>query len=254
MKKKNILYYISLLGLLMFSSCSDFLDTMPDNRTEIDSKAKITSLLVSAYPTSLPVMAYELSSDNTVDNGSQYDPFWKEIKSMYLWQDVKEVDDDNPSGIWDACYIAAAAANQALKAIEEQGGPASLNPQKGEALLCRAYAHFVLANTFCMPYNPSTASKDMGIPFSSEPETKPVVEYERGTMEILYKKIAADIEEGLPLIEDETIYGVSFSPYDEDGLGNDRLSYFRNMFDKLGKNKLNWGFDKEFKFYYITKK
>jgi len=58
----------------------------------------------------------------------------------------------------------------------------------------------------------------------------------------------------LPLIEDETIYGVSFSPYNEDGLGNDRLSYFRNMFDKLGKNKLNWGFDKEFEFYYITKK
>lgn len=207
MKKKNILYYIFLLGLLMFSSCSDFLDTMPDNRTEIDSKAKITSLLVSAYPTSLPVMAYELSSDNTVDNGSQYDPFWKEIKSMYLWQDVKEVDNDNPSGIWDACYIAAAAANQALKAIEEQGSPASLNPQKGEALLCRAYAHFVLANTFCMPYNPTTASKDMGIPFSSAPETKPVVDYERGTMEALYKKIATDIEEGLPLIDDD-IYSV----------------------------------------------
>lgn len=205
--KRNYILYVAVLFSVAFTSCSDFLDTAPDNRTELDSAGKITSLLVSAYPETLPVMAYELSSDNTVDNGAQYDPFWPEITSMYRWEDVTETDDDDPKGIWNGCYGAIAAANQALKAIEDLGDPISLNPQKGEALICRAYAHFVLANTFCMAYNPATAGEDMGIPYSSAPETKPVVHYERGTMEALYDNISKDIEAGLPLISDD-IYTV----------------------------------------------
>ena len=55
MKKINILYS-AITAAFMLSSCSDFLDTMPDNRAEIDTEAKITSLLVSAYPTAYPIM------------------------------------------------------------------------------------------------------------------------------------------------------------------------------------------------------
>lgn len=59
----------------------------------------------------------------------------------------------------------------------------------------------------------------------------------------------------LPLILNGDINGVTFSPYDLDGLGSDRLSYFRNMFDKVGKEKLNWGeVGDEHKKYFITKK
>ena len=44
----------------------------------------------------------------------------------------------------------------------------------------------------------------------------------------------------LPLILNKDIKGVMFSPFEDDGLGSDRLSYFRNMFDKVGKDKLEW--------------
>ena len=95
----------------------------------------------------------------------------------------------------------------ALQAIEEMGDPVSLNPQKGEALLCRAYWHFVLANTFCMPYNAQTAATDMGIPYILVPETKPMELPSRGTIAEVYAQIAKDLEKGLPLI-DEDIYSV----------------------------------------------
>ena len=37
------------------------------------------------------------------------------------------------------------------------------------------------------------------------------------------------------------IKAASFSPYDNDELGSDRLSYFRRMFDKVNKNgEVNW--------------
>ena len=39
--KKNILYLFSVLLCL---SCDDYLDTMPDNRAEIDSEEKINKL------------------------------------------------------------------------------------------------------------------------------------------------------------------------------------------------------------------
>ena len=60
--KRNILY-IALSGVLALASCSDFLDTLPDNRTEIDSADKMAKLLVSAYPTTTYIMLTEMSSD-----------------------------------------------------------------------------------------------------------------------------------------------------------------------------------------------
>lgn len=62
--------YIALIGTaFLLGSCDDFLNTMPDNRAEIDTEAKVTSILVSAYPNKTPVLMMEYSSDNVVDHG-----------------------------------------------------------------------------------------------------------------------------------------------------------------------------------------
>ena len=206
MKKYRInILLLVFLGFLV--SCNDFLDTMPDNRAEINSVEKITSLLVSAYPDHNGAMIAEMSSDNAFDNGSLYTPSNQEQEDAYLWKDITTTGNDAPKGIWDAHYGAIAAANQAIDAIEKMGNPSNLNAQKGEALICRAYAHFAMANLFCMPYNPETANSDLGLPYSEKPETQVKIEYQRGTMEELFKKIDADIEAGLPLINDE-LYSV----------------------------------------------
>lgn len=204
---KNRILYIALSAAVAFSSCDDFLDKMPDNRAEIDSESKVTSILVSAYPTITPAMMLEMSSDNAMDNGSRYTVDGQEQEDAYLWNDIKVTGNDAPKSFWDACYGAIAAANQALAAIEEMGNPANLKAQRGEALLCRAYGHFQLANVFCLAYNPETADQDLGIPYSMAPETQVKPSYTRGTMKELYEKINDDIEEGLPLINDE-IYSV----------------------------------------------
>ena len=207
MKKIHQIYMLTIGVAMTLSSCNDFLDKMPDSRTEVDNEKKITAILVSAYSQNYPIMAYEISSDNTMDNGANYDPSWKSITQAYRWEDVTEIDDDDPKSIWEGCYGAISSANMALQAIEELGNPANLNGQRGEALICRAYWHFVLANTFCVAYNPQTADVDMGIPYTLEPETKPVKLPSRGTMAELYTYIAKDLEEALPLIDDD-IYSV----------------------------------------------
>ncbi|MFR7602424.1 MAG: RagB/SusD family nutrient uptake outer membrane protein [Alistipes shahii] len=116
---------------------------------------------------------------------------------------------DAPRNIWSSNYNNIANANQALSAIEELGGPTTtrLKASKGEALICRAYSHFVLANMFCMPYNPATAGNCLGIPYMDHAETDLNPRYERGTLQEVYEMIGKDIEAGIPLIDD-TAYSV----------------------------------------------
>lgn len=201
--KKIYLNYIAIGAVMTLASCDDFLNTMPDNRAELNSEAKVASILVSAYPNKSTVLMMEYGTDNVQDNGSQYTVYYKDQEETYLWQDISTDSNDDPKYVWQTYYRSIASANQALEAIEEMGNPANLAPQRGEALMCRAYCHFALANIFCLPYNPETADKDMGIPYSEKPETQVIVNYERGTMADLYKKIYEDIEAALPLITDE---------------------------------------------------
>ncbi len=208
MKKCSFVYIALCVGLCFaLAGCDDFLDVMPDNRAEVNTASKVTSLLVSAYPLSTSVGLMEMASDNAQDNGDRFSALGQEQEDAYLWKDITVTSNDSPQLFWDACYNAAAAANQALSAIEEMGNPANLQAQRGEALICRAYAHFALANMFCLPYNPQTAETDLGLPYAEAPETTVAPHYERGNLKTLYEKINADIEAGLPLVNDE-IYTV----------------------------------------------
>ena len=204
--KKNISLLVLITALFALASCSDFLDTAPDNRIEINNVDQISPLLVSAYPNRTPMLMGEMSSDNVMDNGGQFDALLLQ-EQLYRWEDPTGNDDDGPYGLWEGCYHAIASANQALEGIEALGNPANLKAQKGEALICRAYSHFLLANIFCMPYNPATASNVLGIPYCKSTEKEVFITHERGTLAQTYEQIAADIKEGLPLIND-AIYSV----------------------------------------------
>lgn len=118
--KKNSLLYILIGSAITLASCADFLDTMPDNRAEVNTESKITSLLVSAYPGNTDVVLAEMASDNAVDNGSRYSIEDKAQEEAYLWKNITSTGNDSPKSYWDACYNAIASANQALAAIEER--------------------------------------------------------------------------------------------------------------------------------------
>jgi len=87
-----------------------------------------------------------------------------------------------------------------LQAIETENlGPAAL-PYKGEALMCRAYAHYMLLNLFAKAYQIGGANNTPGIPYVEKPETKVIEQYERGTVASTYEKIVRDFEEGIKLL------------------------------------------------------
>lgn len=204
MKMINTIYRVALfsVSVLPVLSCNKFLDEMPDSRTELDTPEKISQILVSAYTDLLPVTLQELRSDNVVDYGNDIDVYQAIFDQVYRCTDVTGESFDSPTELWNRAYNSIASANHALQAIEDMGNPESLNPQKGEALLCRAYGHFIIVNTFCQAYNAESSETDLGIPYVTEPETTVYVDYTRGSVANVYARIAEDIEAGYPLIDD----------------------------------------------------
>lgn len=199
---KIILGVIAITAIVLMTSCDKFLDELPDNRTELNSYEKIRSLLVTAYPQNAYVMIAERSSDNVDDYGSK-NPYWDRIdEQIAYWKDITETDNEDAKSVWSACYTAIASANLALEAIEKEGTPDQLLPAKGEALLCRAYGHFILVNMFAKHYNKSTSATDLGVTYMSAPEKTLNPKYKRESVADIYSKINKDIEEGLPLIDD----------------------------------------------------
>lgn len=200
--------YIALCGcaMMMFTSCDSFLDKQPDDRAELNTATKVTNLLVSAYPTASNILINEMMSDNISDNGKQYTT--NQLKEeIYRFKDITDESNDSPRHIWNGYYSSVATANQAIEAIEEMGDPASLQAQKAEAKIVRAYSMFQLANTFCMAWNPEKADEYLGLPYPTAPGKDVNAQYVRGTLRELYAAIDKDIEEALPYISDD-IYSV----------------------------------------------
>lgn len=208
MKIKNIIYKGSLMlaSVAILASCSDQLDTLPDNRTTLDTPKKIAGLLVTAYPDRTPTLFNEWMSDNTDYMGAQNSQGNRGGDQYFFWQEQTEGGNDSPEQVWMLYYEGVYKANEALAAIEEQGGPKNdiLRNSKGEALLIRAYDHFILANEFCRPYNGKTSTKDAGLYYATgiADFSAAAEQSNRGTVADVYEKIAADIEAGIPLLND----------------------------------------------------
>ena len=191
-----------LIVLTVSSSCDDFLSEIPDNRTQLDTPEKISELLVNAYPNANYMEFAETMTDNVFDSGDLTLTTNKNSQN-YNWEMQEDIQQDSPSDYWDACYSAIAHANQALDAINKLGNPANLNPQKGEALLARAYSHFMLVTFWSQRYNPSTAATDLGIPYVLEPEEVLVKKYTRNTVAEVFNFIEKDLEEGLKYVNSD---------------------------------------------------
>ncbi|MFD2598036.1 RagB/SusD family nutrient uptake outer membrane protein [Sphingobacterium corticis] len=204
-RQHKFLIFTSILAFSL-ASCEKYLDVMPDNRAVLDSEDKISKILVSAYPQSSFIATTEFSSDN-VDDYSVTNPNYERIlEQMFRWEDITEVGNDGPNRVWESCYAAIGNANQALASIEELGNPTSLDPQRGEAYVARAYSHFVLVNVFAHHYTKANAATDLGVTYMEAPERELDPKYQRNSVAEVYALIKADLEKGIPLIDDG-VYG-----------------------------------------------
>ena len=188
------------LGL---TACDDFLDKLPDNRTEANTEEKVQKLLVAAYPTHDHMLVTEYSSDNVDDMGENNPYSDRFLDQVYSWTDVTETDNQDPESYWMDLYQCIETANMALEGIESMGGATTttLKEMQAEALMCRAYAHFMLVNVFAMHYD-SNNPNAVGVSYVTETEKELNPQYQRETVHENYKHIEADLEAALPYVGD----------------------------------------------------
>jgi hypothetical protein len=203
---------IFILLLLFFPGCDSFLDTIPDNRTELDTQEKISQLLTSAYPDAHYALVVNAMADG-VSYRQGLSPragtnYYTINEDAYFWRDSHSTTNDAPEGFWNACYLAIASANHALAAIDAANNPEQYKYQRSEALLCRAFAHFLLVNLFAKTYDPNAFNSSPGIPYVDQPETKVLVSYSRTTVEYVYARIEEDIENALQNLPSENQFKV----------------------------------------------
>jgi hypothetical protein len=199
----KFLLKVSVISISIFtlSGCTKYLDQSPDSTwTELNTPEKVSQLLGTAYPQANYIAFCEAMSDNVADKGSGVDE--RTNRDPFSFNDVQSTKEDSPEMYWQACYTAIAAANNALKACNAAPDTSLYQAQKGEALVARAYAHFMLVTFFSKFYDSTTAAQDPGIPYVTDPETVVMKQYNRKTVAYVYEMIEKDLLQGIPLIND----------------------------------------------------
>jgi hypothetical protein len=197
---QRVILYTAFILLLGASGCKKFLGKNPDNRAALESPEQVSQLLATAYPQSNYMAFTESISDNVNDKGTGGTDL--SVVQPYFFKDVTDNQQDSPEAYWDACYSAIAAANQALDACLKAPDTLNYSSQKSEALLCRAYAHFMLVTLFAKPYDANNSKSDPGIPYVLTPEKVVFQKYTRKTVAYVYEMIEKDLLAGLPLLDD----------------------------------------------------
>ncbi|MCW3467604.1 RagB/SusD family nutrient uptake outer membrane protein [Chitinophaga nivalis] len=199
---KILLILSAGIFVLLTGGCRKYLEQPPDSSwTDLSSPAKVGKLLGTAYPQSSYVVMCESMTDNVTDKGAGV--IDRPNEEAFLFKDITAITQDSPEAYWEACYTAIATANLALQACNQAPDPKNYRAQKGEALLARAYAHFMLVNIFAQIYDPATAATNPGIPYVTVPETVVMKQYERKTVAYVYDMIEKDLLEGLPMISND---------------------------------------------------
>lgn len=198
--KNHILYKITIAfsALFLFTACDKYLEENPDNRVELNSLNKASQLLTNAYANYGYNFTEWMSDNVTYTFGTTILPQHNEA---YTWSEFTGIFQDTPTGFWNSSYEAIAHANEVLDIIDNlPGEEAHRNAVKGEALLARAYNHFMLVNLFAKHFDMLSANREPGVPYVEEPERVFLKEYERNTVEEVYRKIERDMLEGIELV------------------------------------------------------
>ena len=213
------LIYFALLGVITLSApgCSDFLDTIPDNRTEIDEISKVSKLLANAYPRKTYAGILEARCDGMVDfgttlSGSQQNESYEYMRAgFYLMPQVQAESDDSYERFWEDCYRAVSYANFALEALDEYGeewDAAEAKLLRAEAKVCRAYAHFMLVCMYTNMFQYNRQAANPGIPYVEEPEEQVFKKYDRETVAVTLNKVKEDLFSELDNLGGPSAYSV----------------------------------------------
>lgn len=202
---RKLLYIFSILLALGFAACENYVDIVPTGKKTVDSTDTYYDLIVLPYRSYYPT-AFALLSDNVWSKesniiGNEYLSY--DGINMTFNEDAnrKELRDNN---LYENCYKYILRSNIVISLIDNSAGDKALKElAKAEAKIMRAWDHFILVNTFAKAYDPQTAATDGGIAIVREYDLEATPR--KSTVSEVYDFIIKDIEDALPLLQEEPV-------------------------------------------------
>jgi len=222
MKKLFIAIYILAGTILLASSCKKFTEITPKG-SNILSRVTDLDLLLNFNYTSNSATGDTLFAKTTAQGAfSAYDvgnlvndtyAYSTNIPSListkqqslnYAYTVYDEAVDRKNLAVTDIKYeklyfLINNVYNVVIKNADQAAGDRTIAKRlKAEALILRAYMHYLLVNFYAKAYNPTTAHTDGGIPYVREDNVTTQANLKVSVAEV-YANILSDIDAGLQL-------------------------------------------------------
>lgn len=205
--KRIVNYMLALSGLFAMASCSDFTEIQPKGKNLLSTTKQLEMLLNYEYLNVEGTDMFMLCGDliTVLDNVPNMISNRIETRSaiMLMWDEAnqdrmaeltaRDVDYTN-------CYsIIGKISNPILSRVDvAEGDEATKQRLRCEALVLRAYYHWILVNKFAKAYNPETAAEDPGIPYMTEDMVVSDLA-EKSTVQQVYDNILADLQQAIEI-------------------------------------------------------
>jgi len=207
MKKLTII----ILGLLIFSSCKEFLEVKPDKSLAIPSD-KLQYLRLLLDNTSVMNEFSPAAGDIASDDSYIPEALWPRLlqsqptsANAYIWE--KDIFNDITRTDWAGPYETVLYANLVLEGLENRSEESHLNEWKelkGSALFYRSYAYLNLLQTFAKAYHTATATTDPGIVLKQRSDINERLP--RASVQASYDQIVMDLKAALPLLPEKPAF------------------------------------------------
>ncbi len=196
------LLIIAFTALLMTSGCRELLEEKSDLKLSTPVTVEDNQALIDQFGFANTQFAGsgETSSDDFYLTDADFNSlYYEQNKQLYTWRPDHVSSSSSIGNDWLSCYRAVYISNAVLHNLQTYNlSGSAANNVKGQALALRAARFLDAAQIWCLAYNESTASADLGLPLRLDPDMNtPTV---RSTLRATYAQILRDLSDALPLL------------------------------------------------------
>jgi tetratricopeptide (TPR) repeat protein len=205
MKMRKKLSFLVLTIFLMVTGCAKYTDITPKGKNLLNRANDLEMLMNVNYSGT----QFNFNMQSVLVN----DMYFREnvpnaiSSSVVTWNKVLLTYDESADRaslattdpVYEGLYnIISTVTNVAIiNSDKASGDPMLLKQIKAEALIIRAYLHYLLVNTYAKAYDPATAATDGGIVYANDLDFGTL--NRKSTVKEVYSNLMSDIETALAL-------------------------------------------------------
>lgn len=202
---KNRLYIWICCTVCLICGCSDFTEIEPKGKSTLNRVEDLNLVLNSEYSVRLDALSVLINDvyPQVVNIPNLLDESIKTLNGIAAtWDETSDraaltQSDYKYTGLYN--IIGKIANPVLLNADHASGDRALASRYKAEALVLRAWCHYLLVNIYAKAYDPATAATEPGIMYTLDSEDITATPSEKRTVAKVYELILADLDAALEL-------------------------------------------------------